>query len=206
MRTVVQETRDAGDVIEIADWRSEFSPAIVRSTPDLPECVSLSREPLWYTARFDFSKRRVMFRVLDHIGIRFHTFEYVFKRPRAKPTLRSWFPGYIFLNFDVQRDRWHQLRRVPGIVQIIEHQSGHIAAIDDEVMEDLLRRCPKNLPLATAETTLKPGTVVRVKTGVFGGQEGVVQSSDRRVAYTTVWMFNRPVVAPIPLTHLIELG
>jgi transcription antitermination factor NusG len=31
----------------------------------------------------------------------------------------SWLPGYLFVEFDVVRDDWGQLKRIPGVIEIL---------------------------------------------------------------------------------------
>lgn len=206
MRTQTPEADVAVDAYAVVDWRSEFVPAIIAPAPQIAGCGSLSRSPSWFVAKFDHGSAKTMIRVLDLIGIRFHLFRYTFRRPRAKPTERYWFPGYVFLNFDIQRDRWHQLRRVPGLINILGDRTDRPAPIDDEIMADLMVRLPPDLPKGTSTAIFRPGVIVRISKGALSGLEGVVVESDRKIVTITSWMFGRPTLSRIPTPNVTLIG
>jgi hypothetical protein len=71
----------------------EFRPAI-RNDVD-PDRV---REPWWYAVRFNHSRSRVLEPLLKVIDLNYRLFTYEHQRPRRRPTIRSWLPGYFFEN------------------------------------------------------------------------------------------------------------
>src|SRR3954447_23147772 len=52
------------------------------------------------------------------INLNYRLFTYEYQRPPSPPTIRSWLPGYFFIEFDMLHDAWGQLNRIPGVIEI----------------------------------------------------------------------------------------
>ena len=200
-RPVEMQRTDGQEVGDAVDWLPEFVHAIAETMG--PGAQVLPRDPVWHIGSYAFPKERVLTEILDHIGIRWHLFRYQFHRRRKKPTLRSYFPGYIFLNFDARRDRWQQIHRIPGITGIFGRPDDP-AQIPDDVMEDLLRRLPSDPRRNnTSETSIPAGTLVRVLRGIFEGKVLAVESSTRKTARVVTVLFGgRPIFADLHLSDV----
>ena len=192
-----QDRANAGENV----WRSQFFPAIVETAAGLA-----GRRELWYVLRYDPSKERVVTRLLDLIGQRYHLFLYEQRVPRSKPVLRPWLPGgYAFVSFDAARDRWQQVYGFPGVRGIL---GGPTPLPEDGrgSFDDLALRCPRRLPKPEALSALAPGTRVRVTEGPCAGQEGVVNRSTRQDAWFVGMMFGGFVEVRVALAHVKVVG
>ena len=146
----------------------EFSPAI---TPGTPEDA---RAPRWNAFTFD-ARRAEIFRrlVVDLMGFESLELNYLMPRPRAKPVLKWWMPGYAFVRMDEDLDAWGQVLRVPGVGR-------RLGPVDDEAMGLVIERCPKRLPKNNEFTIIPVGADVTIIDGPFMNFEAKVTTSDSR--------------------------
>src|SRR4051794_29777001 len=85
-------SRASGSTDTSAIAEPEFRPAI-RNDVDSDRV----REPWWYAVRFNHSRSRVLEPLLKIIDLNYGLFTYEHQRPRRRPTIRSWLPGYLIL-------------------------------------------------------------------------------------------------------------
>lgn len=85
-----------------------------------------------------------------------------------KRILRSLFPGYVFVKFQVNVDRWQAIRSTRGVRMLIATQSGAPIPVPLAVMADLLECCVTGEWSRPGEKYLK-GQVVHVVGGAFAG-------------------------------------
>jgi transcription antitermination factor NusG len=78
------------------------------------------------------------------IDLNYRLFTYEHQRPRRRPTIRSWLPGYFFIEFDMH-DEWYQLNRVPGVIEILQRP------LEAELIDDLVERLPKRVSAIVTE-------------------------------------------------------
>jgi len=165
----------------------------------LPAVVSEDREPRWFAARYVLSLEPALVRALTHIGQE-HLVLLFDKRIKKKITTRHWFPGYIFLRFDPFHDRWQQMLRAPGVIEIL----GLPSAIPDDDMNDLVARCPRQLARNTELTVIPAGSEVEILNGTLEGHRGVVSNSYKRTVHVELMMFGRPTRAEL-LTRDVKI-
>ncbi len=170
--------------------------------PDFFSALSCAEErnAAWYAVRFARAQARIIFRLMDVVGLEYHHLTYEHRRPRKPPTVRSWFPGYFFTRFDIERDRWHQMLGMPGVIEIL----GDPSPLPQGCVEDIVSRCPRRLPRNTALCSVPAGTRVRVKEA--GELDGVVVRSDYRDAWLMVMMFGAPREMRVSLGRLEMVG
>jgi transcription antitermination factor NusG len=90
-------------------------------------------------------------RSLRRLGLEYHIFTELRRRPREAPVRTATFPGYMFVRFDVNGLRWQHLHRTPGVLAILgetweeEDGDGEILtlsrplAIPNDVMDEVFR-------------------------------------------------------------------
>ena len=155
---------------------------------------SRRRRPLWFAVKFDSSRSRLVERLLKVISLDYKLFTVEHRRPRQRSTVRSWLPGYLFVEFDPLLDAWQQLHDVPGVTAVLGRPTPLPAAGDGSVA-DLVARCPVRLePTGDGLESIARGSAVRVLTGTFAGDElRTVTWSERKRVRVLVMAFNRPV-------------
>lgn len=176
MRTWRQEAPTAG----AEGFFSPFHPAIHVSAD--PGRV---REPWWHAVRFDYTRLPVLERLLDITRLDYRLFTYRLARPRRAPVVRSWLPGYFFVEFD-DRDAWRQLNLIPGVIEVLGTR------LASGVVDDLVARLPQRPRPEGSDESIPRGTTVRVLAGMFQGHSAPVVWSERRRVKILMMMFERP--------------
>ena len=167
------------DSLAESPYVEDFGPAVLASS---------GREPLWYTLRYVSGKEKVLTWLLGHVALPFRHLVYMQRVKRSAPVERSWLPGYMFLEFDVVRDNWGQVLRMPYALEVL----GGPTPLPDGLVDDLVLRLPLRPARPTAFSCVAPGTRVRLRGGAFAGHEGPVTWSDRRKLKVMLMLFNAP--------------
>ena len=106
--------------------------------------------------------------------------------PRAVHTVRcngrwrdrigSLFPGYLFLRLNEGKQALNPVNSTVGVLGVVRFGSRY-TVVPGQVIRDLRARADPNTGLhrLSHTSTLKAGTVVRIKTGPFDGLEGVFE-------------------------------
>ena len=150
-----------------------------------------AREPEWYVVRFWTSETTPLLRYLNYARLDHCQFTYERTvKNRRLPVTRSWFPGYLFLHIDVARDYWQQIYFMPGIIGVLG--SPHPSNIPADDIARLAVDLAAPLERCTAETTIPPGTQVRITKGHLAGHDAVVRRSFKRELEIMAVLFCRP--------------
>lgn len=161
----------------VTDWMSEFAPAVIDDGSE--------RHERWYTVQYVTQREVGVVRLFKVIGLPFRVFTFREFQRKAKPVDRSWHPGYFFTSFDIDRDRWSQIRRIPGIVSILG--TPNPSALHSGVMEWLEQR----LPIKVEKKSLV-GKDVRVVDGPFTSWSGKVTRESVKDLDLFLIVFGRP--------------
>lgn len=113
------------------------------------------------------------------------TFLQKIKHGHGKYIRRDWLPGYLLLEFDVRRDRWQQIIRMPYAIGYL----GSPTPVPSEIIDDLIRKCPERLSRPSAISCIAPGTNIKILRGPFSGHQAVVTWSDRRTLKVPLMLF-----------------
>lgn len=89
------------------------------------------------------------------------------------------FPGYIFVNLDLQRQGWRSINGTIGVKRLIGVSGSLPQAMPDWVMERLFERC-ENSVMQAMEAELAPRDVVRFVAGPFADQVAVIDRLDSK--------------------------
>lgn len=129
----------------------------------------------WYVAQTQPKKERLAREQLERQE--FVSFLPMVKRLRkgavgAQYASKPLFPGYIFVAFDLERERWRSINGTIGLRQLVSF-GDQPAALPDGFTEALMRRTGKdeNCPL---EGHLEDGAPVRVVGGIFDDLTGTL--------------------------------
>ena len=156
----------------------KFYPAICLET-------TADRRPEWYALRYETGKEALLFWCISHIGLEYRHLTFLKKDKRGKSGKRNWLPGYLFLNFDRDMDRWQQVTRMPHAFSFL----GSPSPIPAAKFDDLVRRCPERLARPSEFSCVAPGTVIRILRGPLQGHTAVVAWSDRKTVKVPMLLF-----------------
>jgi transcriptional antiterminator RfaH len=102
---------------------------------------------------------------------------------------REWlFPRYGFVAFDVSRDRWRSVNGTLGVERLVMGNDGP-QPVPMGIVEALQASIDER-GLFEPNAGLQPGDIVRVKSGIFAGSLGELQSLDAkgRIELLLQWM------------------
>lgn len=91
---------------------------------------------------------------------------------------RKFFPGYVFIQMEMNDDTWHLVKDVPKVMGFIGGKNDRPAPIPDSQAEAILRRMQEGVEKPRPKVIYEPGEVVRVVEGPFTDFNGVVENVD----------------------------
>ncbi len=91
---------------------------------------------------------------------------------QVKTVMAPLFPRYLFVALDLRRDRWRSVNGTRGVVSLVT-QDGAPAAVAIGAVEALRASCDDDGVMTFED--LRPGQSVRVTTGPFAEQIGVLE-------------------------------
>lgn len=151
--------------------------------------------------KFDPSSIKLTFRLADIIGLNYHNFTFRHEEKRKKSTIRSWFPGYFFVETDLERDYWQQLLDVPGVHSVL----GSPSPLPPDEIERLKLDLPFKLKNADG---VKAGARVLIMDGAFRDHEATVSGcdDDGRNMKVVLMAFGRPTVTVVKIAQVRVLS
>lgn len=128
----------------------------------------------WYVLRTKPHKERTVFRQLQAKGVTvyFPALHVTPTNPRAAK-IRPFFPGYMFVQLDLESEGDNALRWLPGTNGLVRF--GKLpATVPDQLIRELQRRVAQiEAEGETPEEKLTKGDRVRVVEGPFAGYEAI---------------------------------
>jgi len=94
---------------------------------------------------------------------------------RIRVALAAYFPGYLFVQLDLARDRWRSVNGTLGVAHLVG-QGEHPAAVPQGVVEALMEAADERGVLVGPP--LKAGQTVRITAGAFADQLAVIERLD----------------------------
>ena len=88
---------------------------------------------------------------------------------------RKLFPGYVFVNMEMDDETWHLIKEVPKVLGFIGGSSDRPAPITDKEANAMLQRVQEGADKPRPKVLFEPGEVVRVIDGPFNDFNGVVE-------------------------------
>ncbi|MDT8283974.1 MAG: transcription termination/antitermination protein NusG [Thermovirgaceae bacterium] len=95
------------------------------------------------------------------------------KDGKSKRTKRKVFPSYVLVDMILDDQSWYVVRHTPGVTGFVGAGSSPIPLTEREVSE-IMNKIGKEQIKPKVEIDLKPGDVIRVRSGPFEGQVGPV--------------------------------
>lgn len=127
---------------------------------------------------------------------------------RTQEVLRPLFPGYIFVNLDVDKDQWRSINGTRGITHLLTQGDSKPLFVQNEVVETLQKEQEDQgaIALGSFANAFKAGDSIRITEGAFAEHVGVVERlSDKDRVQLLLNFMNRPLEISIPLTSLEKL-
>jgi len=113
------------------------------------------------------------------------------------------FPGYLFIQFDAERDPWGSLRDTPGIANILRRPDLVPITMPTPIMQQLLADPLQLAPRAVTRKTLTEGVVVEIMDGPFASWIGRVRSMPAPCRVTVLLsIFGRETETTLPLADI----
>jgi transcriptional antiterminator RfaH len=163
----------------------------------------------WYALHSKPHKEELL---LDQLLIR--KVETYYPRLRVKPvnprsrSLRPYFPGYLFVNVDMQQVGISSLAWIPGACRLVCFD-GQPAAIAESLVMAIQKKVEAvNAAGGELLESLKPGDQITIQTGPFAGYEGLFDvrlSGSDRVRVLLKLMQNRQMRLEVPVGYVQRL-
>lgn len=122
----------------------------------------------------------------------------VTKRGKAAAEYQSLFPGYLFVKFDRDLDRWEAINGTIGVQRLLCTNGRLPAAMPAAVMSEIFRRCPRGV-WHVDPCQFSPGDHVTLTDGPFRGLSarfGELVSQDRVRVLMQLLDSEVPVIMP----------
>lgn len=163
---------------------SMIEASIAQPTPEPHKALGAQR---WYAAQVQPRRERL---ALAHLARQdFATYCPVVKRTRrlggrSVTGEEAMFPGYVFVAFDIQRERWRSVNGTIGVMRLISFGT-QPAPLPQGFVERLQDLAGTGGLVRYAET-FQPGDSVRIVGGAFNGLCGALASGGARERVTVL--------------------
>ena len=138
---------------------------------------------LWYVAQVLSQKEGY---AAEHLGRQgFQTFVPRFYKTRrharkSETVLAPLFPGYIFVRFDINIDRWLSVNSTRGVLRLVGPRQSEPQPVPARVIEHLRSRCRAGV-LTKLSDSVKPGDRIQINAGPLAGQMATIEAlNDQR--------------------------
>ena len=163
----------------------------------------------WYALRTKPHKEQSVYRQLlaDDITAYYPCLQVKPKNPRASK-IRAYFPGYMFVQLDLDRVGQNALSWMPGTRGLVSF--GDLPAV---VPDALIQRLRQDVALAAhrewaATHAFRKGDKVRITDGPFSGYEALFDrrlSGNDRVQLLLAFLSRHPQPIQLPVDHIRKI-
>lgn len=94
-----------------------------------------------------------------------------------KVTTRNLFPGYVFVEMDLNEKTWYLVRNIPGVAGFVSSGKDPVPLEEKEV-ENILKAVEEKKAKPIPKVVLEKGEAVRVVEGPFTNLNGVVEEAN----------------------------
>ena len=145
------------------------------------ECLGLTNKDPWYVAQTLHHREKLAELHLNAQG--FGTFFPRFRKTvrharQLRNVIAPVFPGYIFVSFNRERDRWRSINGTLGVARLVTAQQQPLR-VPPGIVEALIAGLDGS-DLVTFNGGLMLGQTVRIITGPLAGGLGVLQRLDAK--------------------------
>ena len=115
------------------------------------------------------------------------------KDGQKRTTERKFFPGYVFVNMEMNEDTWHLVKSTPKVLGFIGGTAEKPAPISEKEADAILNRVKAAVDKPKPKFLFEPGQQVRVNDGPFADFTGVVEevNYDKSRLRVAVMIFGR---------------
>lgn len=123
------------------------------------------------------------------------------KKGQKKESSRKFFPGYMFVQMDLNDEVWHLVKNTPKITGFVGNTTTPPSVPEEEVMR-ITKQIDEGIAKPKAKTVFDKGETVRVIDGPFASFVGTVEevNADKEKVKVLVSIFGRPT--PIELDFI----
>jgi len=125
--------------------------------------------------------------------------------PRARKH-KPYFPGYLFLRIDLEKNSVTNLERIPGVVRLVSF-GGELSTVPEPIINAIKMKVDEiNASGGQKSPGIKPGTMVKIQKGPFEGYEGIIDAripGKERVRVLLKMLQNRKVPVEIPFESVV---
>ena len=120
---------------------------------------------------------------------------------KGKPTPRKLYPGYVFINMEMNDETWYVIRNTRGVTGFVGPGSKPVP-LSAEEMDKML-----NVVRTSVEADIEVGDWVRIVTGSFKDQEGEVieVDLDERLVTININSMGRDMPVEISFTDIKKI-
>ena len=136
----------------------------------------------WYVAQVMSQREGYAAEHLARQG--FQTFSPLFYRTRSHARRRDTvlvplFPGYIFVKFDIEADRWLAVNSTRGVIRLVGPRLSAPSAVRPELFDLIMSRCSAGV-LTKLPEYIQPGHRIQITAGALAGQIATIEALDDR--------------------------
>ncbi|RZD15549.1 MAG: transcription termination/antitermination protein NusG [Candidatus Acidulodesulfobacterium ferriphilum] len=120
-----------------------------------------------------------------------------------KKVKRKFFPGYIFVNMNVNTDSWHLLKGTPKVTGFVGDQLNPMA-VDESEMDKIIAQITEGIKRPKAKIEFSKGDIVKITEGPFSGFNGTIDDikPDKSKLEVLVSIFGRATPVELDFTQV----
>ena len=128
------------------------------------------------------------------------------KNGELKEIVEKSYPGYVFIDMIVTDESWFMIRNTPMVTGFLGSSGGGakpVPLLDEEILP-ILKSCGLN---TSKPFEGKVGQTVRINSGSFSGQEGIIDSieMEKGIVKVLINVFGRQTVAELSFNEVTIL-
>jgi len=128
------------------------------------------------------------------------------KEGKSKKVTRKLFPSYVLVEMRLNDQSWYVVRHTPGVTGFVG-SGNHPIPLSEKEVRDIMGKVGKDHVKPKIELNLRPGDLIKVKSGPFEGQVGPVVDvlPEKGKVKFTVTVFGRETTVETDYTELEKL-
>ena len=120
---------------------------------------------------------------------------------KVDEVLAPLFPRYVFVGLDLARDAWRSLNGTRGVSHVLTGESNKPSVVPSAIVESLQQQEEAGVLPVEGALALVAGDAVRVLSGAFDGQTGIVQNwTDQQRVQILLTFLGRETQVSLPLS------
>ncbi len=128
------------------------------------------------------------------------------KDGKSKKVTRKLYPSYVLVEMRLNDQSWYVVRHTPGVTGFVG-AGNHPTPLSEKEVKEIMNKIGKDQSKPKIEMNLKPGDIVKVKSGPFEGQVGPVVEivPEKGKVKFTVTVFGRETIVETDYMELDKL-